>query len=97
MELSVVTPINIFGEEEFFSDVKKVKQVTARVDSVEAEMYVVSMKHIEIACSFDAGMGGSIGTGKGHSNNEFKKLLLETITKQKILFRQEKLSSILEI
>lgn len=86
--LAQVNPICIFGEEEILDG--KRRQVNARVLTLTAELYEISLETIEELCSKMIGANGE----KKMTLASFLLMMEESLTLKKILFRQNHLSEL---
>lgn len=84
VELGLVSDFGIFGEEEYYSKTKR--QVNALISSQEATYYEINLKKLE----------GWIPEMKNFVS-EFTEIIYKNRTEKKILYRQEKLSELIEL
>lgn len=87
VSLALINPISLFGEEELIELTPR--QVNARVLSLTAKMYAVSLADIEEFCGRVSGQGEK---EKRMTGIDFFALLEDSLTMKKILFRQQQLA-----
>ena len=87
IELGILTGNCIFGEEEVFAEIPR--QVSAQVSSTSAKLFEISPAMIEKILMETKNMDNL------YPMNTFKSELYESISKKRILYRQQKLSEIL--
>ena len=90
MTLTVLNPITVFGEEELIENIDR--QVNAKVSSLTAKMYTISISEIEEFCTKIS----NSSSDKKMSLTDFFILISEAMTIKKILFRQNQLSQMVE-